>query len=116
MSDKENVPRDDIVYAVHAVRSQEITATELICRTQSEAESYAASLSTNPAVIAAAVSRFRLDQLGTRSPVALFVAGERQDVPYVSNDRRVFANAHGPASRYGRTEADGRHRPPAPPA
>jgi hypothetical protein len=87
-------PRDErrFVYAVYAVRADEVTATELVCGQLAGAEEYAASLSTDPGVLAAAVTRYLVDAPGERKPLVLFVAGKRQQVPYVSDDRRVFAN------------------------
>jgi len=88
------------VWAVHAVRAYEISATELICAEQESAEKYACVLSTDPGVLAGAVTRFVIDAPGIRTPVALYVAGDNQQVPHISDDRRVYANGHGPASRY----------------
>lgn len=36
------------------------------------------------------VVRFALDELGTRANVAMFVAGERQTFPYVSDCRNIY--------------------------
>ena len=80
------------IYAVHAVREDEVRPTELICSNLADAEVNAAALSQDPGVLAAAVTRFTVDSLGTRSGVALYVAGARQAVPYVSNDRRIFSS------------------------
>jgi hypothetical protein len=80
------------VFAVHAVRTSEIRPTELICESLPRAEKYAAVLSTDPGVLAAGITCFGLDELGTRTAVALFVGGVKQQVPYVSDDRRVHAN------------------------
>jgi len=89
----------ECVFAVHAVRPDEITATELVCRELASAEDYARELSDDPGVLAGAVTRFVLDQPGQRTAVALYVAGTRQDAPYVSNSRQVYANGHGPGPR-----------------
>ncbi|WP_156994249.1 hypothetical protein [Pseudonocardia acaciae] len=96
------------VYAVHTVRPREIRATEVIWTAAGDAESYAQALSTDPGVIAGAVTRFVLNSPGERKPVALFVHGMRQQVPHLSDDRRIAANGwtthtsprpHGGASR-----------------
>jgi hypothetical protein len=79
------------VFAVHAVRPDEIRPTQMICQKLSAAEKYAAGLSTEPDVLAAGVTRFILDELGTRTPIALYVRGIRQKVPYVSDDRKIHA-------------------------
>ncbi|GAA5154284.1 hypothetical protein GCM10023321_25840 [Pseudonocardia eucalypti] len=89
-----------VVYAVHAVRPQEISAITLISFNLKKAEEYAATLSTDPGVLAGAVTRLVVDALGHRTAVALYVAGVRQEVPWISNDRRIAANGHGQASKY----------------
>jgi len=87
------------VLAVHAVRPEEISATEVIFQFLTMAEAYADALSTDPGVLAGGVTRFSVDEPGTRSAVALYVQGERQRLPFVSNDRSTFANGHGPARK-----------------
>jgi hypothetical protein len=77
------------IYAVHAVRHNEVRPTELVCSNLAAAEANAAALSQDPGVLAAAVTRFTMDAPGARSGVALYVAGRRQAVPYVSDDRRI---------------------------
>jgi hypothetical protein len=82
----------DVVYAVHAVRPDEICATEVIWTAREKAEAYARELSTDPGVLAGGVTRYTLNSPGERTPVALFVAGQRQEVPHLSDDRRIAAN------------------------
>ena len=82
------------VYAVHAVRPDEICATEVIWTTKSEADQYAKELSTDPGVLAGAVTRFVLNSPGERTPIALYVNGTRQQVPHLSDDRQIAANGH----------------------
>lgn len=97
------------VYAVHAVRADEICATEVIFTGQDRAEEHAAAVSTDPEVLAGAVTRYVLDSLGERKPIALFVKGERQKVPHLSDDRRVAANGwvlHPTLRRRGRYVRD----------
>lgn len=84
------------LYAVHAVRTEEITATMLICERREAAEQHAQLISTDPGVLAGAVTLFVLDVPGRRSAVALYVDGERQVAPYVSDNRLVYANGHEP--------------------
>jgi len=83
------------IFAVHAVRPAEVRPTELICRDLAKAERFATELSTDPGVLAAGITRYVLDELGTRQAVALYVAGVKQQVPYVSDDRAVHANGAG---------------------
>jgi hypothetical protein len=89
-----------VIYAVHAVRSEGISATQFVTADWSVAEAHACVLSKDPGVLAAAVTRFVLDEQGRRTAVALFVAGVRQQVPHVSDDRRVLANGHGTRSNW----------------
>ena len=81
-----------VIYAVHVVRANEVRPTELLCSNLADAETNAAALSQDPGVLAAAVTRFTVDSPGTRSGVALYVAGKRQAVPYVSDDRRICSS------------------------
>lgn len=83
------------IFAVHAVHAEEISLTALITWSQSVAEKYAATLSGDPGVLAAGVTRFVAETPGQRSAVALYVAGARQIAPYVSDDRRICANGYG---------------------
>jgi len=83
------------VFAVHAVRASEVRPTELICQRLATAETYAAALSTDPGVLAAGITRFVIDELGTRQAVALYVDSVKQQVPYVSDSRTVHANGAG---------------------
>ena len=80
------------IYGVHAIQAQEITATVLLCRTQRRAEAYAKDLSTDPGVLGAAVTRYVIDEPGHRTAVALYVNRVKQQVPYVSDARDLWAN------------------------
>ena len=80
-----------VVYGVHAVRPDEICATHLITSTLQAAEAEAVALSNDPGVLASVVTRFELDVLGIRTPVAMFVKGLRQQVGHCSDDRTIFA-------------------------
>ena len=91
------------VYAVHAVQPEEIAVTEVIWTDQGKSEVYARELSTDPGVLAGAVTRFVLNAPGERYPVAVYVGGERQKVPHVSDDRAICANGYANrASRHWR--------------
>lgn len=78
-----------VVYCVHTVRADEVRPTVLVASTVTYAETYAAAHSTDPGALAAAVTSFIVDQPGTRHSVSLWVAGVKQDAPYVSNDRKI---------------------------
>ena len=82
----------EVVYAVHAIRPDEICATDVIWTVKAKADAYARELSTDPGVLAGAVTRFVLNSPGERSPLALYVKGELQEVPHLSNDRQIAAN------------------------
>jgi hypothetical protein len=84
----------DVLYAVHAVRPEEICATEVVFNSPQKAEDYARAVSTDPGVLAGAVTRYRLNSPGQRTPTALFVNGERQQVPHLSDDRQIAANGY----------------------
>jgi hypothetical protein len=80
------------VYAVHAVRAEEICSTEVLFTAQERAEEYAADLSTDPGVLAGVVTEFVLNSPGERHSVAMYVKRQRQGVPHLSDDRRIAAN------------------------
>ncbi|GAA5175090.1 hypothetical protein GCM10023321_80390 [Pseudonocardia eucalypti] len=84
------------VYGVHAIKADEISATAMLCSTLKKAEGYAKELSTDPGVLAAAVTRYIVDEQGRRTAVVLYVDGKAQNVPWISNDRRVLANGWSP--------------------
>jgi hypothetical protein len=83
------------IFAVHVVLPAEIRPTELLCGKRSDAEREAKERSKDPEVLAAGVTRFVLGERGTRRPVALYVRGVRQQVPYVSDDRLIHAGGAG---------------------
>ncbi len=78
------------VFAVHATLANEVRPTQAIFTAENEACSYAEAVSRDDGVLAASVVRFALDQLGTRSGVAMFVHGKRQAFPYVSDCRGIY--------------------------
>jgi hypothetical protein len=90
----------DYVYTVHTVQPEEISAIAFVTFSLEKAEEYAATVSNDPGVLAGAVTRLVVDAAGFRTAVALYVGGVRQQVPYVSDDRRIAANGHGTASKY----------------
>lgn len=79
------------VWAVHITLANEVRPTEAIFTTEREASAHAATLSQDTGVLAASVVRFVLGEVGSRRGVAMFVAGKRQQVPYVSDCRTVFS-------------------------
>jgi hypothetical protein len=82
------------VYAVHAVRAEEICATEVIFTSLQRADEWAVAVSTDPGVLAGAVTRYMLDSPGERHPESLFVKGDRQQVAHLSDDREIAANGY----------------------
>jgi hypothetical protein len=82
------------VYAVHAVKPAEICATEVIFTGQDKADHWAEQVSTDPEVLAGAVTRYVLNSPGERTPISLYVKGQRQEVAHLSDDREVAANGY----------------------
>jgi hypothetical protein len=74
-----NQPAAKVVYGVHAVRPEEICATRFVTGVLATAERYAKVMSTDPGVLAAAVTRYLTDTDGERRAEALYVNGKRQD-------------------------------------
>ncbi|MBV9312799.1 MAG: hypothetical protein JO100_03455 [Pseudonocardia sp.] len=83
------------IFAVHVVHPAQVRPTEFICRKLPQAEKHAAELSNDPGVLAAGVTRFVVDEPGTRQAAALYVRGVKQRLPYVSDDRTIQANGSG---------------------
>lgn len=81
-----------LVWAVNTTMPDEVRPTEAVFGTEEEACTHARAMSTDPGTLAASVVRFTLDELGTRKGVAMYVDGERQFVPYVSDCRRIYAS------------------------
>jgi hypothetical protein len=77
------------VFAVHTVMADEVRPTQALFADENRALAYAAEVSTDDEVLAASVVRFVLDELGTRRNLAMYVMGERQVAPHISNDRRI---------------------------
>jgi hypothetical protein len=96
----------DVIYPVHAVRPEEITATALVSASLPVAEAYAAELSTDPGVLAGAVTRFVIDSPGERTAVALFVGGTRQDAPTSPTTARYWQMGTAPARLASYRRAD----------
>lgn len=84
-----------VVYGVHAVKPREVCATQFLTAHLSVAEHHAEAVSRYPGVLAAAVTRYVMEAEGQHRAEALYVQGERQQVPYVSDDRLVTTS--GPA-------------------
>jgi hypothetical protein len=82
------------IYAVHAVKPAEICATEVVFTEKDRADHWAAEVSNDPGVLAGAVTRYVLNSPGERTPVSLFVKGQRQEVAHLSDDRTVAANGY----------------------
>jgi len=76
------------VFGVHVVRPNEVRPTKMVCTGLAEAERWASDLFQDEGVLGAAVTRFGLDQPGSRSPVSLWVRGKRQQVPTSARGRR----------------------------
>lgn len=74
------------------MHAAEVRPTQVIFSQRAEAEVHAKDVSRDTGVLAGAVTRYVLDQLGQRTAVALYVGGKKQEVPYVSDNRKIWAN------------------------
>jgi hypothetical protein len=96
MTDDEDTQPDSghsvTVWTVHATLPAEVRPTEAVFSSWRAALDHAKALSRDSGVLAASVVRFTVDELGTRTGVAMFVHGRRQQVPYVSDCRVLYAN------------------------
>jgi hypothetical protein len=80
-----------LVWTVHVTLPDEIRPTDAVFGTEQAACTRARQMSKDAEILAASVVRFTIDELGTRSGVAMFVQGKRQMVPYVSDCRSIYA-------------------------
>ena len=80
-----------LVWAVHVTLANEVRPTDAVFGREQAACSHAREMSKDTEVLAASVVRFTVDELGTRSGVAMFVQGKRQFVPYVSDCRAIYS-------------------------
>jgi hypothetical protein len=87
----------EAIYSVHTTRPDDIGAVEIVFRTEREAIAYAMDRSTDWRIVATAVTRFTIGELGTRHPVAWFVKGKEQP-PRAARPGRFYptATAYGP--------------------
>jgi len=81
-----------VVYGVHVIRCDEVAPVDVIFTSLGVAERRARIRSGETGVLGGAVTRFVVNELGQHTPTALFVAGKRQEVPHISDDRHIWAN------------------------
>jgi hypothetical protein len=67
------------VWTVHATRHDEIGAVEMIFADLPEAVAYAVERSMDTTVLSTSVTRYTLAENGTRTSVAWYVDGQRQE-------------------------------------
>lgn len=79
------------VWTVRVIRADNVGRVDAVYRNLDVACSDAQARSHDHGVLAVAVTRFTVDEPGTRSSAALYVAGQKQAVPYVSDCRRFFS-------------------------
>jgi len=77
------------VWTVHAVRLNEIGAVETIFADLPSAVAYAVERSTDPTVRSTSVTRYVLDEYGTRTAHAWYVDGRVQD-PRARRPGRIY--------------------------
>jgi hypothetical protein len=66
------------VYSVHTTKPGDTGAVEILFTSEHEACAYAKDRSTDWRVLAVAVTRFTVGELGTRHPVAWYIDGFEQ--------------------------------------
>lgn len=74
-------------YAVHITRPEDLGVVEIVFVSEKDAREYVKSRSTDHLVTAASVTRYMIGQLGTRTPLALFVDGHEQPRPDLYHGR-----------------------------
>ena len=79
------------VWAVHVTDSDpdgqhSLGPIEVVFTSEDRALDEATERSRNALVVAASVTRYRLDLVGSRSRVAVFVDGRRQRLPHFADD------------------------------
>ena len=79
------------MWAVHKVLPGEVRPTEVIYSAEDAACRHAKAVAADHGVLAASVVRFRVNRLGERRNVAMYVRGVRQVVPRISDDRRIHS-------------------------
>jgi hypothetical protein len=83
------------VFAVHATRPDEgAGAVEVIFVDERSARAYARSRSNDWRITSASVTRYTLDQLGTRHPLVWYRHGDEQDIRATRPDRRYYPTDH----------------------
>ena len=85
-----------LAWAVHVTTSgrnggqETVGPIDIIYTNERDALTEAAARSLNEGTLAASVTRYVLDEMGTRSRVALYVTGVRQRVPHCTDDHRYI--------------------------
>lgn len=82
------------VYTVHVAKPDEIGGIEIVFMTEREARTYAKDRSRDFRVLSASVTQFVVGELGTRHPVAWYVAGTEQPQRF---DRQLYPTDGGRA-------------------
>lgn len=80
------------VWAVHTVRPRATGRIEILFDNYETARMRAAAWSREVGVLAAWITKFTVNELGTRKGAAMFVDGREQRVPHVSDTRDVSIN------------------------
>lgn len=76
-----------LVYAIHTARPDDVGAVEVVYLTEQDARGYAKDRSRDWRVTSASVTRYVVGQLGTRTPVALYIDGEERPRRSWADDR-----------------------------
>jgi hypothetical protein len=76
------------IFSVHATKPDELGAVEVVFTTERDARRYARDRSMDSHVTSASVTRFTVDELGTRHPVAWYRDGKEQPMRF--HDRQLY--------------------------
>jgi hypothetical protein len=76
------------IFTVHVTKPDDVGAVEIVFPSEDEARAYAVSRSRDFRILAAAVTRFALGELGTRHPVAWYRDGAEQPMRF--HDRQLY--------------------------
>lgn len=78
-------------FSIHTERPGDaVGAVEMIHTSEDAARAYAASRSSDLTIKSARVTRYTVGQLGTRTPIALYVDGEERPRPDLGQGRRLY--------------------------
>lgn len=78
------------VYTVHVTRPDRAGTVEIVFADENEACAYARDRSQDPRILSASVTRYLVSELGTRHPMAWYVAGSKQSPRVTGPMRQLY--------------------------